>query len=165
MRALCLALLIAGIASVASQAASQPGVITQTCDQSIDLAPPNKLPAATPPNITIGPLTFAGGRRAGTHSDVDLVRRGGHYEAKLIFALRGSHVATLSSMSSRARFVFGYGSNLPEVASVRFEPCAGAATGFAGVIHLAAPGCYTLRVKTGSAVRSRTVSFGAGRCL
>jgi hypothetical protein len=164
MRAFCLALLIAGIVSVASHAASQPGIAVQTCDQSIDPVPPSTLPAAIPPNITIGPLTFAGGRRAGTRSDIDLVRRAGHYEAKLVFALRGGRAATLSSISTRARFVFGYGSNLPEVASVRFEPCAGAATGFAGVIHVTAPGCYTLRVKTGSAVRSRTVSFGAGLC-
>jgi hypothetical protein len=155
MRAFCLALLIAGIASVAAQAASHPGAITQSCDQSIDPAPPN---------ITIGPLTFAGGRRAGTRRDIDLVRRAGHYEAKLTFALRGGHPATLTSISPRVRFAFGYGSNLPEVTSVRFEPCAGAVTGFAAVVHVTAPGCYTLRVKTGSTVRRQTVSFGAGHC-
>jgi hypothetical protein len=164
MRALCLALLIAGIASVAGHAASQPGIAVQTCDQSIDPVPPSTLPAAIPPNITIGPLTFAGGRRAGTRSEIDLVRHAGLYQTKLIFALRGAHAATLSSLSSRARFTFGYGARLPKVASVRFEPCAGRTTGFGGVIYVTAPGCYTLSVKTRTTVRRRTVSFGAGHC-
>jgi hypothetical protein len=132
-------------------------------------------------NVTVGPVTFVGLRRAARAPRRDFMRaRGGYLGWKSGIVLRANAEVTVGAANPRLRLLrLSYpGGRGKPVQTATFAACprneptfdndgtVGTHTGFAGAFLVAKRRCVRLRISIAGRPKPvfRTISFGAGRC-